>query len=104
VNPARLATIVTNFMFEFSFTNCLPHLRGEEVFGYAKRPTNSCPPSIDNDSHHLNHVNFFCPLIIILNLVPNNVKDIHMQQPPLSPLLLVYQSGLELKETICVDN
>jgi hypothetical protein len=107
VNPAWLATIVTNFMFGSSFTNCLPHLKGEEVFGYAKRPTNSCPPSIDNDSHHFNHVNFFCPLITILNLVPNNVKDVHMQQPPLSPcnlLLLVYQSGLELKETICVDS
>ncbi len=107
VNLARLATILTNFMFGSSFTNCLPHLKGEEVFGFAMWPTNSCPPSIDNDSHHFNHVNFSCPRVIILNLVPNNVKDVHMQQPPLGPcnlLLLLYKSGLELKETISVDN
>jgi hypothetical protein len=35
-DPTRLATIVANYMFRSSFTNYLPHLKGEEVFGSSK--------------------------------------------------------------------
>jgi hypothetical protein len=36
------------------------HLKGEKVFGYAKQPINY-PPDINNDSHHLDDVNFSHP-------------------------------------------
>jgi len=85
VNHARLVIVVTNYKFGSSFTNCLLHLEGEEVFGSAKQPANSCPLGTNIDSHHPNRANFFHPQVIIPDLVPNNVKDVHMQQPPSSP-------------------
>ncbi len=62
---ARLTTFVANYMSRSSFSDHIPHLEGEEVFGFAKRSVD-CPPSADNDFHHPNHVNFFCPRITIL--------------------------------------
>jgi hypothetical protein len=104
-DPTRLATIVANYTSKSSFTNCLPHLKGEEVFGSSKWPTN-CPPSVDNDSHYLDRVNFSSPRIITFAIEPNVMDNVHMQQPPFSSsklLPLVSWSGLELKEGICVD-
>jgi hypothetical protein len=51
-------------------------------------------------------VNFSYPQVTVHVVQPNVVKDVGMQQPPCgssacSPL--VFQSGLELKENICVD-
>jgi hypothetical protein len=51
---------MANYRFGFSFFYRAPHLKGEEVFGFAKRPVD-CPFGVDNDSHHLDHVNFSCP-------------------------------------------
>jgi len=104
-DPTRLATIVANYTSNLSFTNCLPRLKGEEVFGSSKWPTN-CPPNVDNDSHCLDRVNFSCPRIIVLATKPNVMDNVHMQQPPFSSsklLPLVSLGGLELKENICVD-
>jgi hypothetical protein len=93
------------YTFGSSFFYHPPHLEREEVFGSAKRIAN-CPPSVKNDFHNLDCMNFFHPQIIIFVVQPNVVKNVGMQQPPYgssacSPL--VSQSGLELKENICVD-
>jgi hypothetical protein len=51
-------------------------------------------------------VNFFHPWITIPLVEPNIMDHVHMQQPPSSSsklLPLVFQGGLELKESICVD-
>ncbi len=58
--PIKFAAVVTNYMSDSSFTNYLPHLEGEEVFGSSKQLAN-CPPSVNNDSHCPNDVNFFHP-------------------------------------------
>jgi hypothetical protein len=59
-DPIRLVEVMANYTFGSSFINCLLHLEGEKVFGFSKQLTN-CPPSVDNDSHRSNHVNFSCP-------------------------------------------
>ncbi len=59
-DPARLMVVVANYMFGFSFSYCILHLKGEEVSGFAKRPTNY-PPNANYDFHRLDHVNFFHP-------------------------------------------
>ncbi len=74
---ARLPAIVANYTFGSSFTNRLPHLEGEEVVGSSKWLVN-CPLNIDNDSHHLDHVNFSCPRVTILVVKFNIVGDVHM--------------------------
>ncbi len=94
---------MANFTFGSSFTNHLPHLKGEEVFGFAKQPTD-CPPGVD--SHHLDRVNFSCPGVSVPTFEPDFVEDVHIQQPPSNSsdsLPLLSQGGLELKENICVD-
>ncbi len=51
-------------------------------------------------------MNFFRPRVIVLIVVPNNVQDVGIQQSPSDPhnlLPLVFRSGLDLKENICVD-
>ncbi len=86
-----------------SFTNCLLHLEGKEVFGFSKRLAYS-PPSADNDSHCLNLVNLSHPRVIVPTTKPNIVDDVHMQQSPSSSsklLPLESQSGLEFKENNC---
>ncbi len=57
---AKLTVVVANFTSRSSFTNHLLHLEGKEVFGFAKQLVN-CLLGVNEDSHHLNHVNFFCP-------------------------------------------
>jgi hypothetical protein len=91
---AKLATIITNYTFESSFTNPLPHLEGEEVFGSMKQLVN-CPPSENNDSHYPDCDIFFCPWVIIPTIVPNNVKDICMHNCPLL-LVICYLWYLEV--------
>jgi hypothetical protein len=49
-DPTRLAITIANCMFKSSFTNHLPYLHGEKVFGSMKQHAN-CPPSENNDSH-----------------------------------------------------
>ncbi len=60
-----LVATMANYISKSSFTNHLPHLKGEEVFGSTKQLA-ICPLSADNDSHRPNHVNFFRPRVIIL--------------------------------------
>jgi hypothetical protein len=57
---ARLTIALANYMFGSSFTNHLPHFKGEKIFGYAKQLVD-CPLGVDNDSHHRDHVNLSCP-------------------------------------------
>ncbi len=83
-DSTRLAIIVANYTSESSFINHLLHLEIEEVFGSIKRPT-TCPISANNDSHHLDLVNFSCPRVIALVVVPNKVEDVCMQQLPFGP-------------------
>jgi hypothetical protein len=80
---ATLAITLANYMFGSSFTNCLPHLEGEEVFGSSKQFVD-CPLSTDNDSHCHDHVNFSHPRVTIPVVEPNIVNDVQMQQPPSS--------------------
>jgi hypothetical protein len=100
----RLIVIMANDTSKSSFFNSVSHLEKEEVFGFAKWPTN-CPPSVDNDFHCPHHVNLSSPRIAILAVQPNIVRDVSMQQPPFGSSLflpLVSWGGLELKESICV--
>jgi hypothetical protein len=101
----RLVAIMANYMFRSSFTNCLPHLEGEKVFGSSKWLAD-CPLGANNNSHRPNRVNFFHPQITIPIAEPNEVDDVHKQQLPSSSSKfphLVFQGGLDLKESICVD-
>jgi hypothetical protein len=54
------------------------------------------------------HVNFFRPQVTILTTTPNIMDNVHMQQMPSSSSkllsLLSQGHGLELKESICVDD
>jgi hypothetical protein len=79
----KLAVVVANFTFGSSFTNCLPHLEGEEVFGFTKKPIDY-PLGINKDSHLPNFVNFFHPRVVILAPKLDIVEDVHVQQPPSS--------------------
>ncbi len=104
-DPTRLGIVMANYLSRSSFTNCLPHLKGEEIFGSSKQFVDF-PLSTNNDSHCLDHVNFSCPWVTIPTVEPNIVNDVHMQQQPFNSsklLPLVFRSGLELKENICVD-
>jgi hypothetical protein len=90
-------------MSGLSFTNCLLHLEGKEVFGSFKRLADF-HPSADNDSHYFDLVNLSYPRVIVPTTEPNIVDDIHMQQSPSSSsklLPLEFRSGLELKENNC---
>ncbi len=101
---ARLVVALANYMFVFTFFYHILHLKGEEVCGSAKRP--NYPPSVNNDSHHLDHVNFSRPRVTIHVAQPNVIGNIGMQQPPYGSnacLPLVSCRGLEFKENICVD-
>jgi hypothetical protein len=93
----------------WQFTHpCLPSQIAycrEKVFGFVKRHVD-CPLGTYNDSHRLDCVNFFHPKVIVPIVVPNNVKDVRMQQLPFGSrnlIPLVSWSGLELKVSIYVD-
>ncbi len=104
-DPTRLVTVVANYTSRSSFTKCLSHFKGKEVFGSSKWLAD-CPFNVDNDYHRFDHVNFSCLWIIVLAIEPNVMDNVHMQQPPSSSnnfLPLVSWGGLELKENICVD-
>jgi len=79
---ARLPTTIANYTFKSSFTNRLPHLEGEEIFGSMKQLAN-CPSSENNDSHCPNCENFSYPWITVPTIMPNNVKDVCMHNHPL---------------------
>ncbi len=59
-DPARLIVIVTNYMSGPSFSYCALHFKGDEVFGSTKQPVD-CRPCVENDFHHPDYVNLFCP-------------------------------------------
>jgi hypothetical protein len=59
-DPTRLTIVVENYTSRSSFFYCAPHLKGEEVFGFAKRFADY-PLGTNNDSHCRDHVNFFHP-------------------------------------------
>jgi hypothetical protein len=52
--------VVANYMFRSSFTNCPLYFEGEEVFGFVKQLVDY-PFDANNDSHHLDRVNFSRP-------------------------------------------
>jgi hypothetical protein len=101
----RLTVVVANYTFGFFFFYHPLHFEGEEVFGFAKKPTNF-PFGVDNYFHCHDRVNFSRPRVTIPTAQPNVVGNVDMQQPPCGSnacLPLVFQSGSELKENICVD-
>ncbi len=61
--------IVANYTSRSSFTNCLSHLKGEKVFGFAKQPIDYLPGAKE-DSHHPHHVNFSRAWVSVLVLNP----------------------------------
>ncbi len=92
---------MVNYTSRSSFSYCVSHFEGEEVFGSTKQPIDY-PSNVDNDSHHHYRMNFSHPWVTVLIAQPN----VGMQQPPCgssacSPL--VVQGGLELTENIYVD-
>jgi len=72
-NLARLATIMSNYALGSSFTTWTTDLKGEEVFGFAKCPTNF-PFGVESDSHRLDRVNFCC-LWVAIPLPQTNIVD-----------------------------
>jgi hypothetical protein len=66
-----------NYMFKFSFSYCILHLEGEEVFGSTKESINSLP-SAKNDFHHFNRVNLFHPKVTVPIAQPNVVGNVSM--------------------------
>jgi hypothetical protein len=80
---AKLAIVVANYTSRSSFTNRLPHLERKEVFGFAKRPID-CFLGIDEDSHHLDHLNFSHPWVSIMVVEHDILEDTHIQQLPSS--------------------
>jgi len=48
---------MANYMSRYSFCYYALHLEGEEVFGFTKQPVDYLP-SVENDFHYLNRVNF----------------------------------------------
>jgi hypothetical protein len=97
--------VVANYTFRSSFFYRTLHLEGEEVFGFAKQPIDY-PPSVDNDYHHFDHVDFSHLRVTILIVQPNVVGNEGMQQLPCCSsvwLPLVSRGGLKLKENVCVD-
>jgi hypothetical protein len=72
---------VANYTSRSSFTNHLPHLEGKEAFGFAKRRIDYLL-GINEDSHHPDHVNFFCPWVFVLVVKLDIVEDVHVQQLP----------------------
>jgi hypothetical protein len=76
-DPTKLVAVMANYMSGSSFSYRVPHLKREEVFGFAKRPID-CPPNANNDFHHLDHVNFFRPQVTIPTTQPNVVRNVGM--------------------------
>jgi hypothetical protein len=102
---ARFVAALANYRSKSSFTNHLPHLKGEEVIGSTKQLA-ICPLGADNVSHYPNHVNFFHPRIIILVVKPNIMHDVRMQRLPSNPSnfpFVISQGGLKLEENICAN-
>jgi hypothetical protein len=58
----RLTNVVENYTFGSSFSYCVLHLKGEEVFGFAKQFID-CPLGAKNDYHCPNDANFSHPWI-----------------------------------------
>jgi hypothetical protein len=78
---AKIVVIVANYTSGSSYTNRLSHLERKKKFGFAKRPID-CPPSIDENSHHLDHVNFFLPWVYVQIIELDIVQDVHIQKLP----------------------
>jgi hypothetical protein len=68
---------MANYMSESSFFRYTLHLKGEEVFGSTKQPAD-CLPSVNNDFHWLDRVNFFHPQVIIHVVQRNVVMNVGM--------------------------
>jgi hypothetical protein len=77
----KLATIVANFVFRSLFMTLIPHLEGEEVFGFAMHNVNFSPKT-NNELHRPGHVKFSCPHVVVLACHPNNVDDLHIHGSP----------------------
>jgi hypothetical protein len=99
-DPTRLMVSMANYTSGSSFSYCVLHLEGEEVFGSAKWFVN-CFLGAKNDFHRPNHVNFSHPQVTFIIVQPNLVKNVGIQQWPCgfsawSPL--VSWGGFELKK------
>jgi hypothetical protein len=92
---AKLVTDVANYTSGSFFTNCPPHLEGKEVFGFAKQLVN-CVLSIHKDSHHFDHMNFFCPQVSVMAIKPNIMEDVHFQQLPPASSMICYLCYLKV--------
>jgi hypothetical protein len=69
--------LMANYMSGSSFFYYVLHLKGEEVFGSAKQPTDF-PPNVNNDSHFHDYVNLSRPQITIHVAQPNIVRNVRM--------------------------
>jgi hypothetical protein len=74
-DPTRLTAIVANYTSESSFTNFLPHLEGEEVFGSSKQLVDY-PPGVDNDSKifKIFYIRIFKVMVIKRFSVETNIE------------------------------
>jgi hypothetical protein len=76
-NVSKLVATITNYVSRSSFTTWTSHLKGEKLLGFVKHNANFLP-SMDDESHRPNHVNFFHPRAVVLACHPNNVNDLHI--------------------------
>jgi hypothetical protein len=60
---SKLAIAITNYISRFSFTTRTFHLKGGEVFGFAKCGVDFSL-DVDDKSHRPNHINFSHPHVV----------------------------------------
>ncbi len=100
---SKFVVAIANYFYESLFTTWIPHLEGEEVFGYAKRTTNFSLRA-DDKLHRPNHVNFSHPHVIIPTCQPNNVDNLHIHGLPCvaqSMFPILSQGGMVVSEIMC---
>jgi len=96
---------VANYIFRYSFTTQTPHLEGEATFGSAKRGANFLP-SVDDESHKPNCINFSCPRVVILAYQPISVDNLSILGLPCvaqNMFLICPQGGIVVSEIMCGD-
>ncbi len=102
---SKLVAVVANYTFKSSFTTQTPHLEGEAMFGSAKCGANFSP-SVDDESHKHDRINFSCPHVVVPACQPKSVNNLSILGSPCvaqNMFLIRSQSGIMVNEIMCGD-